>query len=123
MVSTASWGTGLKVRTLALEISWASVTEPVEPTNPNASCLGTPFALSQLVDGYRPAAAEGSGPVRVRVVCPTGVKTTLYVPASTETPESEVNAETVGLMSTWTGTADASRVAARKMTLDAGVPL
>jgi hypothetical protein len=45
------------------------------------------------------------------------------VPPATLCPESEVNAEPVGLMSTWTGTADAARVAAFRVTLDAVVPV
>ena len=51
VVLTASCGTGLNVTTLKLEISWVSVTPPVDPTSANASCLGTPAEVSQVVEG------------------------------------------------------------------------
>jgi hypothetical protein len=47
---TASTGTGFRLVTTTLSISWKSVTEPVDPTQPNASCFGIPLALTQ-VDG------------------------------------------------------------------------
>ncbi len=48
------------------------MTEPVEPTHPNASCRGMPAEVSQL-DGYSPAGTAGRLPRRVRVAPPTGV--------------------------------------------------
>ena len=42
---TASCGVGVKLTTLAASTSWKSVMDPVEPTQPKASCFGTPLGV------------------------------------------------------------------------------
>jgi hypothetical protein len=51
VVATFSCGTGLNVSTFTSDASWLSVTAPVDPTKANASCFGTPSALSHVDDG------------------------------------------------------------------------
>ena len=65
----------MKLLTTTLSISWKSVTEPVDPTQPNASCFGNPLAVTQL-DGYSPDGTTGSAPTRLLAVPPTGVNVT-----------------------------------------------
>ena len=74
-----------------------------------------PLAVVHEDDGYRPAGTAGSVPVSVVADPPTGVNTTLYVPAATVIPESVVNEAEVGLIATSTGTRDAVRVVARSV--------
>ena len=49
---------------------------PVEPTQPNASCLGIPADVVHVDDGYRPEGTVGSVPVSWVADPPTGVNRT-----------------------------------------------
>ncbi len=66
----------MKLTTLAASTSWKSVMDPVEPTQPKASCRGIPLDVSHE-DGYRPVGTVGSAPDSVVGDPFTGVNTTL----------------------------------------------
>ena len=106
-----SCGTGVRLYSSALVISWLSKTEPVDAVTPKTSCWDSgrrdPGAGARTVEG---GDTTGKAPLRVLSVPPIGGNWRMYCPAGMVRPFWSTRSELVGLMAMATLIVELARV-------------